>query len=102
MEDHIDSKAGDGEQVDSILDADRYSVAQAASRTGVHVSTLHRWHLRGVRGRRLRTVLIGGRRYVLASDLNRFLAEINQRPSLERTPERRLGLAEAQLDELGV
>ncbi len=38
-----------------------------------HVSTLHRWRLRGVRGRRLETFLSGGRRFTTLEAIERFL-----------------------------
>ena len=38
-----------------------------------HRSTLHRWCLRGVRGVKLVTVLVGGRRYVAKKDLAAFI-----------------------------
>jgi len=63
----------------TILGVSRYSMATAARETGVHVATVWRWYLRGVRGRRLTTVMIGGRRYVLAHDLEEFLAAGNAR-----------------------
>ena len=37
-----------------------------------HISTLHRWRLRGVRGAKLETRLIGGRRYTSLEALARF------------------------------
>jgi len=40
----------------------------------IHPSTLHRWRLRGVRGVRLGTVLIGGTRYTSTEALSRFFA----------------------------
>lgn len=40
----------------------------------IHPSTLHRWRLRGVRGVRLDTVLIGGTRYTSTEALSRFFA----------------------------
>ena len=40
----------------------------------IHPSTLHRWRLRGVRGIRLETVLIGGTRYTSTEALSRFFA----------------------------
>lgn len=46
-----------------------------AAHVGVHLATAWRWVLRGVRGRRLRSVLIGGRRYVLRADLAAFLGD---------------------------
>ncbi len=41
----------------------------------VHKSTLFRWQSRGVRGVRLATVRIGGRRYVSRDALERFAIE---------------------------
>ncbi len=38
------------------------------------VGSLHRWRLRGVRGVRLRTCLVGGRRWVTQSWLDEFIA----------------------------
>lgn len=43
----------------------------------VHLNTLHRWAIRGVRGHKLRTRLIGGRRFTTASWVAEFLAAIN-------------------------
>ena len=40
-----------------------------------HISTLHRWRLRGVRGQKLVTVLIGGRRYTSRRALSEFAIE---------------------------
>jgi len=39
----------------------------------VHLTSLYRWINTGVRGKRLRTVMIGGRRAVLPRDLETFL-----------------------------
>jgi hypothetical protein len=47
--------------------------AAAASLPGrPNLSTLHRWRLRGVRGVRLETCRIGGRRYTSTEALQRF------------------------------
>lgn len=51
-----------------------------------HISTLHRWRLRGVKGIKLPTVLVGGRRYVLKCELQRFidrLSDLADSPSSE-------------------
>ncbi|MDA8563103.1 DUF1580 domain-containing protein [Mariniblastus sp.] len=40
----------------------------------IHPSTIHRWRLRGVRGVRLETLLIGGTRNTSAEALSRFFA----------------------------
>ena len=52
-----------------------FRLTEVAQMLRVHVGSIYRWTApRGVRGRRLRTVLIGGRRAVLPSDLETFLA----------------------------
>ena len=37
-----------------------------------HVSTIWRWHTRGIRGIRLETVVVGGRRFTSRESLQRF------------------------------
>lgn len=37
-----------------------------------HVSTLHRWRLKGVRGIKLETVMVGGHRCTSAQAIDRF------------------------------
>ena len=58
------------------------------------LSTIHRWRLRGVRGIKLETLLVGGRRFTSREALERFSAAITaaaegQRPAT-RTPTQRL------------
>lgn len=43
-----------------------------------HVATLYRWMSRGVRGIRLRTILVGGRRYTSREALNEFIEATSQ------------------------
>lgn len=38
-----------------------------------HISTVHRWRLRGVRGVKLETVLVGGRRFTSDAALAEFV-----------------------------
>ena len=52
---------------------DRYSLKEIAKSLDKHISTVLRWALKGVRGRRLPSFLIGGQRYVNREDLERFL-----------------------------
>lgn len=80
--------------------------ARSISRGGVHVSTLHRWHLRGCRGVRLETVLIGGRRYTSKEALQRFFARVTaaadgQVVRAEMPPTVRNDI-DAALDEYGI
>ena len=63
----------------SIIDEPRASMSQCARRLKIHVATLHRWRLTGVGGHQLKTVRIGGRRYVLDKDLEAFFAALNGR-----------------------
>lgn len=58
------------------------SLAQAARLipSRPHVSTLWRWCGRGVRGVRLRTVIVGGRRYTTAAYVADFVAELSASP----------------------
>jgi hypothetical protein len=73
-----------------------------------HISTLHRWRLKGVRGVRLSTQLIGGRRYVSRHALVEFCAAtiaagnagVPQQP-ISRQREAAILRAEEDLDELG-
>jgi excisionase family DNA binding protein len=58
----------------AILSSKRYTFREVAKLLGIHVATVWRWYLHGVRGRKLPAVLIGARRYVLAADLDTFLS----------------------------
>ena len=52
---------------------ERLSLNEVAKHLKVHVATVHRWIFQGVRGKRLKSFLIGGRRYVAISALDDFL-----------------------------
>ena len=52
---------------------ERLSLNEVAKHLKVHVATVHRWILQGVRGKRLNSFLVGGRRYIAVSDLHNFL-----------------------------
>lgn len=53
----------------------------ARLRTRPSTATLWRWHSKGLRGVRLETVVIGGRRYTSTRVIDRFLVAINQNVS---------------------
>ena len=72
------------------------------------LSTLHRWRLRGVRGVKLQTVLVGGRRFVTEDAVREFIAATTM--AGERDPsaraeagsrDRQIEDAESQLREMG-
>lgn len=56
--------------------ARRMSVAAVARERGVGESTVWRWILKGVRGCKLETIVIGGRRFVLPDKLEDFDARV--------------------------
>ena len=53
-----------------------------------HLSTIHRWRLRGVYGVKLETVMVGGRRYTSREALQRFAAATTAAASGEPVPHR--------------
>jgi len=75
---------------------ERFTSREVATQLQVHIATVHRWTLRGVRGRKRRSHLIGGRRFVYASDLEEFL---NSGPTANEpaTQDQRQQLAQQQL-----
>lgn len=42
-----------------------------------HITTLYRWYKHGLKGVKLETVLVGGRRYTSAEAVKRFVARLN-------------------------
>lgn len=70
----------------TVLDAPRLSLTKAAQRLNKNVATVWRWAAHGVRGRKLRTILVGGRRYVLIADLEEFLQGGQQDDTREVNP----------------
>lgn len=60
-------------------------------------ATLHRWRLRGVRGVKLETILIGGLRYTSKEAIERFIVNQNSAdaPSAAMTPAQRRTQSEA-------
>jgi len=54
---------------------EKFTFKQDASECDVHVATVWRWVLHGVRGRKLASIHVGGRRFITRSDLDTFLRE---------------------------
>ncbi len=44
----------------------------------VHIGTVYRWSLKGVKGVRLCTILVGGIRYTTLNSIAEFLRELNK------------------------
>ncbi|MBX3437201.1 MAG: DUF1580 domain-containing protein [Planctomycetaceae bacterium] len=59
-----------------------------ACQVGPNISTLHRWRLHGVRGHKLETVLVGGRRFTSDEALERFIARTTAAGDGEKSPVR--------------
>ncbi|HTQ40768.1 MAG TPA: DUF1580 domain-containing protein [Pirellulales bacterium] len=75
----------------------------------VHVSTLHRWRLRGIKGIKLETAVVGGRRYTSREALSQFSAAVTAArdglPPPIRTPHQRdkaIKQAERDLEKAGI
>jgi hypothetical protein len=67
-----------------------------------HISTLMRWALRGVKGVRLETVVIGGRRFTSLEAIQRFIARLSQtRSSDPSTPHQHECEVEKEVDAMG-
>lgn len=80
-----------------VFDNDRLTVNQVAKRLPVHVATVWRWVIRGVRGKRLNSHLVGGRRYIFGRDLLAFLAPASvDQSAIDRN--HRANLAGIELD----
>jgi len=64
----------------------RLELKEAARRVSVHLNTLHRWRLTGVRGVKLRCQRLGGRLYTTARWLDEFVAATNgeDAPAVQR------------------
>ena len=90
-------------RMSAILNSKRYTMYEVARLLNVHVATIWRWYLHGVRGRKLPTIVIGARRYVLADNLDTFLSDANPNPPTGDTElARRAEDAGRALDGLGV
>ena len=56
-----------------LLQETRVSLTQLARQEGVSIPTTWRWAMRGIQGSRLKTILIGGRRYTTQEAFTRFV-----------------------------
>lgn len=94
--------------VDFLLE-DRLTLAQLAREEGVHLSTIWRWTLRGVRGVKLGCFSVGGRRFTTRQAHRRFAeactAAATPDAPLARTNRQRdaaISKAERALKDLGI
>jgi hypothetical protein len=67
-----------------------------------HTSTLVRWALRGVKGIKLETVVIGGRRYTSVEAIERFITRLSMPQASLNTPTNSEERIRQQLDAAGI
>lgn len=90
----------------NLVESKKLSLNKVAKYCGdVHVSTVHRWITRGVRGRKLPSVVIGGRRFVLLEELEAFLEKGREPQQSECAQEQhqsdRADAAKKELERIG-
>ena len=76
-----------------------YTFSQVAKLARVSTSSVWRWHLTGVKGRKLDSFLLGGRRYVTRQQLEKFCSHISES---ETQSDVRQKIASQRLDARGV
>jgi len=93
----------------SLLAEKRLSVSGLARQQGVNPSTVWRWIQRGIRGAKLETISVGGRRYTTQQAFARFVeattaAANGERPKARTSRQRTAAIASAEreLDKAGI
>jgi hypothetical protein len=78
--------------ISTLLREELLSLAQAAERlpNHPHISSVWRWCLRGIRGVRLKTILVGGRRYTTVAYLEEFVRHLTESHSPDPPPQSKL------------
>ena len=75
-----------------------------------HIATVHRWRLRGARGVRLDSILVGGKRFTSTEAIERFIEQTTTaadgvtapRTETSAAREKRLARVEAELAAAGI
>ena len=81
--------------MNNLLEENRLSLTQLAKREGVATPTTWRWAQRGIKGVRLETINVGGRRFTTTEAFARFVeattaaAQGGQQPPASRTNRQR-------------
>jgi hypothetical protein len=83
-----------------ILSETRLTLSQLARAQGVNTATTWRWALKGVRGVKLESLAIGGRRITSQEAFERFIASTNPQatatPPAQTPHQRRKSIADAE------
>ena len=96
-----------------MIDSESEDLLRVPSEAAKHIpgrpnaSTIWRWHRRGVRGVRLETIVVGGRRYTSRAALQRFFersteADAGRPISTPKVRARSIAQAERDLDAAGI
>jgi hypothetical protein len=84
----------------------RISFPKLAQREGVHLSTVWRWAIKGVRGHKLESFSVGSKKFTTEPAYARFLSAINGQPIIGgETPTqraKRVQRAERRAESMGV
>jgi len=97
--------------VKTLLNETRITPAKLAQREGVHISSVWRWMLRGVRGCFLESINIGSKRFTTLEAFARFVEATTAaaagekqsvRPQTNRQREASIARAEQELDQAGI
>jgi hypothetical protein len=98
-----------GATMTDLLFEPRISLTELAKREDVNVTTCWRWANRGVKGVRLETISVGGRRFTTIPAFARFVERTTRAanrdlplPSTRRQREREIAQAEKILVEAGI
>jgi len=93
----------------NLLEEDRISLTELARREGVNICTVWRWAQRGVKGIKLETFCVGGRRYTTQEAFARFVErstaaanETSASSTSNHDTDRHERLVEKQLEEAGL
>jgi hypothetical protein len=86
----------------SLVSEPRLSLNALAQREQVHLSTVWRWCLRGVKGHKLESLNVGGKKFTSVPAFERWIARINgeasQAEETQRQRQRAIDAAERELD----
>jgi hypothetical protein len=94
--------------IDTLTEQLRLLIKASAEIPGrPHISTIIRWWRRGVRGVRLETVVVGGRRFTSLEAITRFIARLSdldaaQTPPVAQQRQKEVTKAEQRLDAEGI
>lgn len=95
--------------MDRLLEEERITLTKLAKELDVHTGTVRRWAQRGIKGIRLETFCIGGRRYTTRGAQRRFVVATSDAGAPSKPPripcperQRRIDAAKRRLDEMGV